>query len=97
LSTSSLEIDAEGKSAAKRAGKTFIATTIKLDPGKSPKAMDITFTEGESKGKVSLGIYKIEDDRLTICRAAPGTDRPSEFASKPGSGHTLMVYERVKK
>ena len=61
-----LVIDADGKTSARRDGKTFIATTIKIDPSKTPRHMDITFTEGEDKGQVSFGIYKIEGDTLTI-------------------------------
>jgi len=91
-----LVIDAEGKSSAQRDGKTFIASTIKLDPTKTPKAIDMTYTEGEIQGKPALGIYKIEGDLLTICRVAPGMDRPAEFSSKPGSGYTLMTYKREK-
>jgi uncharacterized protein (TIGR03067 family) len=91
-----LIIDGQGNTKAQIEGKTFIASTIKTDPGKSPRTMDITFTEGPDKGKTSLGIYKVEGDVLTICRAAPGQDRPAAFASRAGSGHTLMSYRRVK-
>jgi uncharacterized protein (TIGR03067 family) len=92
-----LLIDADGKTTAQREGKTFIASTTRIDPTKTPKTIDITFTAGEDKGKTALGIYKIEGDRLTICRTAPGKERPSEFSSRPSSRHTLMVYRRVKK
>jgi len=36
----------------------------KLDPSKSPKAIDVTMTEGPNKGAVMLGIYEIDGDTL---------------------------------
>ncbi len=91
-----LVIDAGGKATALRESKVFIASTTKIDPASNPMTIDITFTEGDLKGQSALGIYKIEDDVLTICRAAPDATRPTEFASKSGSGHTLMTYKREK-
>jgi uncharacterized protein (TIGR03067 family) len=87
---------ADGKTEALRDGKVFIASTTKVDPTQTPMTIDIAFTAGDLKGKNALGIYKIEDDVLTICRTAPDRARPTEFASKPGSGQTLMSYRREK-
>jgi uncharacterized protein (TIGR03067 family) len=91
-----LSIDADGKASARRDGQVFIASTLKIDPNSAPMTVDVTFTEGDAKGRTALGIYKIEDDVLTLCRAAPDKARPAEFSSKPGSGHTLMTYRREK-
>jgi len=70
--------------------------TFKLDPSKKPKAVDAVVTEGEFKGKTLLGIYEVDGDTLRACYAAPGKERPTEFASKPGSGCHLYVYKREK-
>ena len=91
-----LVIDADGKFKAQNAGETFLAGTVKLGADKNPRALDITYSEGDLKGKTSLGIYELVGDTLRICRAAPGKARPTEFASKPGSGLTLMTYQRAK-
>jgi len=91
-----LSIDSEGKTAALRDGQVFIASTTRIDPARDPMTIDVTFTEGEARGRTALGIYKIEDDVLTICRTAPGKARPTEFSSRPGSGQTLMAYKREK-
>jgi uncharacterized protein (TIGR03067 family) len=91
-----LTIDLRGKTAALRDGTVFIASTTTVDPSARPMTIDMAYTEGDLTGKTALGIYKIEPDLLTICRSAPGKSRPTEFASKPGSGHTLMTYMREK-
>jgi uncharacterized protein (TIGR03067 family) len=89
-----LTIDPTGLAIASSDGQVFIAGTTSIDPTTHPMRIDITFTEGDAKGGTALGIYKIEDDILTIRRAAPGQSRPSDFASPPGSGVTLMTYKR---
>jgi len=63
-----------------------------IDPTTTPRS--VTDTIGE--GRQIRGIYKLEGDSLTSCVARIGEDRPGEFDSKPGSGHTLRVFRRVK-
>jgi uncharacterized protein (TIGR03067 family) len=70
--------------------------SIKLDPGKSPRQIDVTYEDGAAKGAVLKGIYKLEGDTLTLCLGGLGKDRPAEFASKPGSGTILGTSKRVK-
>jgi uncharacterized protein (TIGR03067 family) len=91
-----LQFDAAGKATVTNDGKIFIVATTKISLAGQPMGIDLTYTEGDLKGKASLGIYKIEDDLLTICRAGPDQARPTEFSSNPGSGHTLMTYKREK-
>ena len=67
--------------------------TFKLDATKKPKQMDTTSTKKE----VMLGIYELDRDRYKVCFAPAGKPRPSKFASKPGSGHIVQVWERKKK
>lgn len=76
--------------------KTLAKGTFRLDPDKKPAAIDLTMSEGEDKDKSILGIYQVEDDVLRICGAAPGQDRPTEFAARDGSGHTLVTCKRAK-
>jgi uncharacterized protein (TIGR03067 family) len=77
-------------------GEAAHAGTYKVDLSKKPKQIDITFTEGPDKGKMMKGIYTLEGDTYTICLAMEGKDRPTEFASKPGSGHVLEILKREK-
>src|SRR5437773_12193409 len=88
--------DAQGKITIEADGNTVLAATTRIDPTKQPKTIDITFTEGDMQGQTALGIYELKDDTFRYCRAAPGKDRPTEFSSKAGSGHTLIVYKREK-
>jgi uncharacterized protein (TIGR03067 family) len=76
--------------------KTLVKGTFRLDLGNNPQTIDLTMSEGEEKGKTILGIYQLEDDVLRICGAGPGGERPTEFAAKDGSGHTLITCQRVK-
>jgi len=69
--------------------------TIKLDATKKPKHID-SLPE-KMPDKPFLGIYEIEEDRIKVCYAPPGKDRPTSFEAKKGSGHTLMIWEREKK
>jgi uncharacterized protein (TIGR03067 family) len=71
--------------------------TYKVDLAKKPKQMDITFTDGPEKGKTLLGIYELNGDTYKVCLAmADNKNRPTEFASKPGSGNVLEVLKREK-
>ena len=70
--------------------------TFTLDQTRKPKEIDETITAGPNRGKVFQAIYEIDEDQHTICFAAPGRERPTEFSSKPGSGRVLQVWRRDK-
>jgi RNA polymerase sigma-70 factor (ECF subfamily) len=72
---------------------------FKLDPTKTPKAMDLTSLDGPAKGKDHAAIYELEKGRLRICfpdwTGGPAK-RPPEFRTQPGDGYGLLTLERVK-
>ena len=70
--------------------------SFELDPTKTPKETTDTLSEGPNKGKQIRGIYRLDGDKLVSCVAPLGKERPDEFASLPGSGHSLRVFQRVK-
>jgi RNA polymerase sigma factor (sigma-70 family) len=70
--------------------------TYKIDPKASPKTMDITSLEEETKGKVSKGIYAFDGDTFKLCYAVPDQERPTEFESKANSGVTYAVWKLAK-
>jgi uncharacterized protein (TIGR03067 family) len=90
-------IDGSGKVSVRRGDKLINEGTVKLDPTKKPKTVDVTFTGGERKGQAVVGIYELEGDTFRVCVARPGDERPAELSAKAGSGHTLVVYQREKK
>src|SRR5262249_33889467 len=67
---------------------------VKLDPGKKPRAMDITGTEGPNKGKTMLAIYELTKDSLKICYDLSGQARPTKFKPQPGPQLFLVTYKR---
>ena len=70
--------------------------TVKQDPSKSPKAMDITGTNGPNKGKTFLVIYELKGEELRVCYDLSGKSRPTEFATKPNTHLFLVTYRRTK-
>jgi uncharacterized protein (TIGR03067 family) len=70
--------------------------TFTVDPASKPKTIEISFSDGPEAGKMIRGIYELEGDTYKLCFALQGKDRPTEFTSKPGSGHILEVLTRVK-
>jgi uncharacterized protein (TIGR03067 family) len=85
------------KYTVKMGDQVIQVATQKLDPSKSPKALDGTVTEGPHKGTVILGIYEISEDTLKVCFDPEGKKRPTEFKTASGSQTTLAVYKRMKK
>jgi uncharacterized protein (TIGR03067 family) len=67
-----------------------------IDPSKTPKWIDMKFTDGPEKGNTSYGIYEVEGDDFKLCLTITGKTRPTEFAAKPKSGHGFEVLKREK-
>jgi uncharacterized protein (TIGR03067 family) len=77
---------------------------IRIDPTKEPKALDLWVDETPLKSRKDtfqeppvLGIYVLSGDTLRVCWAPlEKRERPTGFASKPGTGHSLLVLKREK-
>ena len=87
------ELQGTGGAANQEAPET---ATIKIDPRKNPKHIDLVVLTGASKGKTQQGIYKLEKDRLTVCVRDFGKGRPTEFTAEKGSDQGLITLEKAK-
>src|SRR6059036_2096326 len=56
--------------------------TLDINPKKTPRTFDLTFTSGPLAGTRQPGIYKLGGKTWTICLAMQGGKRPLTFAAK---------------
>lgn len=75
--------------------------TLKLAEETDPRSIDLTHSQGAraEAGSVHKGIYRIEDDVLTLCYTwlvPRDLERPTRFESMPESHVTLRVFTREK-
>jgi uncharacterized protein (TIGR03067 family) len=77
--------------------KVVSGGTLKVDASKAPHTIDTRITEGPNKGVVEKGIYEIKGDKMIAVFAQPGQERPTQFTTTEGSGHSILRYERIKK
>jgi uncharacterized protein (TIGR03067 family) len=76
-------------------GKSFGKGTLKVDPSKKPKAIDLLPAEGKEEGKAIPCIYDLNGDELRLCVGRIGRPRPTNFAAADGSKHILTTYRRL--
>ena len=76
--------------------KDKMTGTQKVDPAKTPKAIDISDDSGPNKGKTSLGIYEFKGEEFHCVFSAPGKDRPAKFSTAADSGQWLHVWKKSK-
>jgi len=75
-------------------GQVVEKGTFKIDEAKKPMTMDLSITEGDSAGKVQLGVFEIKGTTLTGKMGEPGTPtRPTDFTITEG----FFTFTMVKK
>ncbi|NUQ63059.1 MAG: TIGR03067 domain-containing protein [Pirellulales bacterium] len=86
----SLRFVFSGKKLIMRMPERVIAETeFTIDPEKSPATIRMTYS-----GRPTLGIFRIEDDRLTICLSASKNQPPTDFTSEPDSYNQVLIVLR---
>jgi uncharacterized protein (TIGR03067 family) len=87
----------DGEKYVQTAGPQTEEGNYTLDPSKTPKTIDLDIKTGMDQGKKQLGIYKIEDGKLTFVVAMAGSkDRPKSFTRADGDEVLEFVLERAK-
>jgi RNA polymerase sigma factor (sigma-70 family) len=72
-------VEFKGRKMTARSKKRTIEATYTLDPHKSPRHIDAVRPGKGGKELLFRGIYGLERDRLRVCLAGPGKERPREF------------------
>jgi uncharacterized protein (TIGR03067 family) len=75
-------------------GKQTDEGTVRLDPAKEPRAMDIVGTKGPNRAKKIPAIYELTDTTLRICYDLSGKARPKEFKTRSDTQLFLVEYKR---
>lgn len=86
----------KGDEYAVKSGGPDDTGTVKLDPSKQPKELDVVGVEGPNKGKTFPAIYDLDGDTLKVCYDLGGKKRPAEFKAAPGTKQFMAVYTRKK-
>jgi RNA polymerase sigma factor (sigma-70 family) len=69
--------------------------TIKLDPSKNPKEIDLRIRDSNNEEKTALGIYAWDGENLKFRWGEPGEEkRPTEFTTTPLGGFLVVVKRR---
>jgi RNA polymerase sigma factor (sigma-70 family) len=64
--------------------------SYQLDPGKSPKAIDLKIAGGPGTGTVLPALYHLAGDRLKVCICGTDHVRPEALATRPGKPGLVM-------
>jgi uncharacterized protein (TIGR03067 family) len=70
-----------------------------VDPSKDPKEIEVVYTVGSERYKTRIGIYKLDDDKLTLSLSDFDSDkRPTKLSGgdAPGAGKWFQAYKREK-
>ena len=87
----------EGRCEVRRGGKVIRRGAYATDSSRSPKTIDVCFSESDVPELIDaplLGIYEVDGDRLRICYGPPGGGRPPAFLIEKGAGRYLGEYRR---
>ncbi len=87
----------DGRCEVRRGGTLIRRGTYSADPTRSPKTLDVCFTESDVPELIDAplrGIYEVKGEQLRICYGPAGGDRAPTFAAEKGTGRYLGEYRR---
>jgi uncharacterized protein (TIGR03067 family) len=85
----------DGKYTETMNGKETEAGSYKIDATKNPHTIDFMVNKGKEKGKIQLGLIKIEGDVMTMVLAEHGSKvRPENFEGV--NDFEVMILKRNK-
>jgi uncharacterized protein (TIGR03067 family) len=68
-----------------------------IDPGTSPKCLDVNLRDPGRKDPIAEGVFKLDGDTLTICLyLGEGKNRPTGFDPPKDEEVMVAVLKRVK-
>jgi uncharacterized protein (TIGR03067 family) len=67
---------------------------LRINPSKTPKAIDISDTANFKAADTSHGIYELDGDTLKTYFAAKGETRPTEFKTKPKGLQAIAHWKK---
>ena len=73
-------------------GRPVGALAYAVDPTARPRHIDLARPGSD---RLALGLYARFGDRLVICYAEPGRERPTTFVSERGDTAIILVLERL--
>ena len=95
--TKMMTFNFDGKKYLQKVGDMTEEGEYTLDATQTPKTIDLDIKTGNDQGKKQLGIYKIEDTKLTlIFAAADSKDRPKSFTPAESDQVFEFVLEKAK-
>jgi uncharacterized protein (TIGR03067 family) len=77
-----------------KGGNVLEQATLTADTSKQPMALELAFTQGESRGQTLVCICEVKGDTLRIAWSEPGKARPTEFVNRAGLRQDLWELRR---
>jgi uncharacterized protein (TIGR03067 family) len=96
-SLGNLRMMVKGNKVTIKEGDKKLKGTFTIDAAKNPKWLDATVTINGKEEK-TMGIYKFEKGKLTVCYTHAKGKRPKTFSTKGGTQEApifLAVYKRA--
>lgn len=80
-------------------GNDYVSKVTVDHKAKPHPTVDIEIKDGpdESKGKTCKCIYKLDGEKLVLCLALPGRDRPKEFEQVDDEAYIFELKKEAKK